>query len=335
MRILHIRSNEKSSSAMNEIDLRRVDLNLLVVFEMLMAERSVTRAADRLGRTQSAVSHALSRLRGQLGDPLLVKSGAGMQPSPFAMELIEQVSPILRSVQRVLSPRRAFEPATSDRVFRLAVPDLAQTLFPRLLESTRKEAPGVALEWVSPTQSMPLEVVEGQVDLAFGPADLRLPEGIATRAVGALKWCCFGRRRHPAFAKWGLKAWSRWPHAMVGVGDRVGNPVSRAAVAAGVKRTVAARVPNFAAIAPLLARSDLLATLPAIVMVDAMQRYDVVAMPPPLAVEPMPHVILWSARLSNDPGITWLRDAFLSVVMEIVAESDSLLPKRPRGKRLA
>lgn len=335
MRLLHIPSNEKSASAMNEIDLRRVDLNLLVVFEMLMVERSVTRAAERLGRTQSAMSHALSRLRSQLGDPLLVKSGAGMQPSPFAMELIEQVGPILRSVQRVLSPRRGFEPATSDRVFRLAVPDLAQTLFPRLLESTRRQAPGVVLEWVTPTQNMLLEVVEGRLDLAFGPADLRMPEGIATRDVGALKWCCFGRNAHPAFARWGLKAWSRWPHVMVGVGDRVANPVSRAAAAAGVKRTVAARVPNFAAIAPLLARSDLLATLPAIVMVDATQRYDVVAMPPPLAVEPMPHVMIWSARLSNDPAILWLREAFLSVIAEIVAASDSLPTRRPHAKRLA
>ncbi|HEY8069363.1 MAG TPA: LysR substrate-binding domain-containing protein [Burkholderiales bacterium] len=312
---------------MHEIDLRHVDLNLLVVFEVLMAERSVTRAAERLGRTQSAVSHALSRLRGQLGDPLLVKSGGGMQPSPFSTELIEQVRPILRSVQRVLSPRRSFAPATSRRTFRLAVPDLALTLFPRLLELVRKEAPGVVLEWVSPRQNMLLDVVEGQLDLAFGPAGLRLPEGIATESIGALRWCCFGRKGHPAFAKWGLKAWSRWPHVAVGVGDRVSNPVSDAAAAASAKRTVAARVPNFAAVAPLLAKSDLLATLPAIVMVDATQRFDVVAMPLPLAVEPMPHVLLWSARLSNDPEIAWLRALLRTVIAEILSASERLLPK--------
>jgi LysR family transcriptional regulator, mexEF-oprN operon transcriptional activator len=87
---------------MNEIDLRRFDLNLLVVFDVLMTERSVTRAAERLGRTQSAVSHSLSRLREQFDDPLLLKSGVRMQPTPLALELIEQARPMLGGLQRVL-----------------------------------------------------------------------------------------------------------------------------------------------------------------------------------------------------------------------------------------
>ena len=81
---------------MNEIDLRRFDLNLLIVFEVLMTERSVSRAAERLGRTQSAVSHSLSRLRSQLGDPLLIKGGVRMQPTAVALDLIEQTRPMLR-----------------------------------------------------------------------------------------------------------------------------------------------------------------------------------------------------------------------------------------------
>src|SRR5499426_827996 len=134
---------------MNEIDLRRFDLNLLVVFEVLMAELSVTRAAERLGRTQSAVSHSLSRLRAELGDPLLIKAGARMQPTAFALELMEQARPILRSIQRALSPRRAFDPATSQRLFRFAAPDFARALFTALLARVRAEAPGVAVEWTN------------------------------------------------------------------------------------------------------------------------------------------------------------------------------------------
>jgi len=95
---------------MNEIDLRRFDLNLLVVFDVLMSERSVTRAADRLGRTQSAVSHSLSRLRAQFGDPLLIKGGARMQPTALALELIEQARPMLGGIARVLSPQHIFDP---------------------------------------------------------------------------------------------------------------------------------------------------------------------------------------------------------------------------------
>jgi len=96
---------------MNEIDLRRFDLNLLIVFEVLMIERNVTRAAEQLGRTQSAVSHSLSKLRKQLGDPLLVKVGVRMQPTAFALDLLEQARPLLRGMQRVLSPRQSFDPS--------------------------------------------------------------------------------------------------------------------------------------------------------------------------------------------------------------------------------
>src|SRR4029078_10873333 len=113
---------------MNEIDLRRFDLNLLVVFEVLMFERNVTRAADALARTQSAVSHSLSRLRDQLGDPLLIKAGVRMQPTAFALDLIEQTRPMLRGIQRLLSPRYVFDAAHSQRGFRLAAPDFMLTV---------------------------------------------------------------------------------------------------------------------------------------------------------------------------------------------------------------
>src|SRR4030095_3851000 len=109
---------------MNQIDLRRFDLNLLVVLEVLMAERGVTRAAARLGRTQSAISHSLARLREQVGDPLLVKVDGRMTAIPFAHQLSEEIRPILRSLGRVVAPPQPFDPASSQRRFRVAVPDL-------------------------------------------------------------------------------------------------------------------------------------------------------------------------------------------------------------------
>src|SRR5258705_13482166 len=112
---------------MNKIDLRRFDLNLLV-FEVLMIERNVTRTAERLGRTQAAVSHSLSRLRSELGDPLLVKGGVRMQPTAFALDLIEQTRPMLKGIQRVLLPRYVFDPVSSQRVFRPAAPGFLLTL---------------------------------------------------------------------------------------------------------------------------------------------------------------------------------------------------------------
>src|SRR5438477_7355671 len=146
---------------MNQIDLRHFDLNLLVVFDVLMTERSVTRAAERLGRTQSAVSHSLSRLREQFGDPLLIKGGLRMQPTAFALDLIEQARPMLSGIQRLISPQHIFDPSNSRRVFRLASPDFTLTLFADLLCRLRSAAPSVSVEWTAPREPTLLDVAGG------------------------------------------------------------------------------------------------------------------------------------------------------------------------------
>jgi DNA-binding transcriptional LysR family regulator len=299
---------------MNEIDLRRFDLNLLIVFEVLMTERCVSRAAERLGRTQSAVSHSLSRLRSQLGDPLLIKGGVRMQPTAVALDLIEQTRPMLRGIQRVLSPRHVFDPASSKRVFRVAAPDFMLTVFAHLLSRLRSEAPGVSAEWTAPREPTLLDVAEGQIDVAIVPAGLRLPEGVAGEVVGALGWRCYGRKKHPAFARWNRQTWTRWPHLVVRVGDSLTSPVNVAASAAGLDRTIAGWVPHFSAIAPVLANSDLLATLPVIAMVETMHAYDLESREVPFPIAPLPHAMVWSTTRSRDPAMNWLRDRLRPIV---------------------
>ena len=305
------------------IDLRRFDLNLLVVFEVLMAELSVTRAAERLGRTQSAVSHSLARLRTELGDPLLIKGGTRMQPTPFALELLEQARPILRSIQRALSPRQAFDPATSRRLFRFAAPDFARALFTSLLARVRSEAPGACVEWTGARDPMLLEIAEGQLDVAIVPAALRLPAGITAEPIGALTWGCFARRGHPAFRQWGRNAWRRWPHVAVRVGDSLASPVNAAAAATGIDRTIAGWVPHFSGIAPVLADSDLIATLPAVAMTDTLRPYGLDSRPVPFPIDPLPHAMLWSAQRGRDPEIAWLCDHLRPIVKSTFAGASS------------
>ena len=204
---------------MHKIDLRRIDLNLLLLFEVLMQQGSVSKTAEQLGRTQSAVSHALGRLREQLGDPLLVKVGGRMQPSPYALELVQEVRPILRSIERVLSPREAFYAQSSTRRFRLAVPDVAMNLFPMLMQRIQQQAPHVVVEWETPKSSTLLDVAEGLVDLALLPDAINRPDGVVAEVIGEFQWACFMRAGHPALSKWGKKSWSAWPHLVVGTGD--------------------------------------------------------------------------------------------------------------------
>jgi DNA-binding transcriptional LysR family regulator len=293
---------------MNKIDLRRFDLNLLVVFDVLMSERSVTRAAERLGRTQSAVSHALSRLRDQFGDPLLIKGGARMQPTALALDLIEQARPMLGGIQRVLSPQHLFDAASSRRVFRLAAPDFMVTLFADLLTGLREEAPSVAVEWTAPREPTLLDVAEGLIDLAIVPSELRWPQGVTGEALGGLSWGCFGRSKHPAFKKWSAASWAEWPHLMVRVGDAVTSPVDAAAQAAGLRRTIAGWVPNFCAVAPVLSGCDLLSTLPLLAMSETLHAYRLESRKVPFPISPLPHAMVWCSGRSRDPGLNWLRE---------------------------
>lgn len=310
---------------MQEIDLRAVDLNLLVAFEVLMAERNVTQAARRLGRTQSSVSHALARLRDQLGDPLMVKVAGGMQPTPFALQLVEELRPILGRLRRVLAHVEPFEPRTSRRSFRVAIDDVAPSFFPRLMADVRRSAPGVTVEWVAEGMRTPTDVAEGHVDAAILAAALPLPPGVDSQPAGAFRWSTFVRRDHPAVEAWGPGAWSRHPHVLVGVSNRLPSPVVAAAKDAPPPRTVGARVINFSAVAPLLARTDFLATLPATVFDDALDRHALRALPPPYAIPPMPQRLIWSRRLANDPANQWLRTRVADAFAATLARAHALL----------
>ena len=323
---------------MHEIDLRRLDLNLLVTFEVLMTEGSVTRAAQRLGRTQSAVSHALARLRDQLGDPLLVKIGSGMAPSPFARDLVEDVRPILRSIQRIVSAPEPFDPTTSKRVFRLAIADFAPTLLPRVLFEVQRQAPGVSVEWLAPTTQAMTAVGEGQLDVALVTASAAVPEGVQRAGAGDLHSVTFARKGHPAIASWGIEAWSRWPHIQVQLGERGKSDVQTAVDEHGVKRSIGASVPNFSQIPALLAQTNLLATMTPLVMDGAMERFGLRALEPPIPIKPTSFFFTWSFRLANDPGSRWFRtlvmDAYRALHEDVawISSGRNLLKVRTRKR---
>jgi DNA-binding transcriptional LysR family regulator len=315
---------------MNEINLGRLDLNLLVTFEVLMAEGSVTRAAARLGRTQSAVSHALARLREQVGDPLLVKMGSGMAPSPFAQRLIEDVRPILRSIQRVVSPPEPFDPVTSRRVFRVAIADFAPTLLPRVISEVQRQAPGVSVEWLAPSPQTMTATAEGQLDLALLTSAVAVAEGVQRQSAGELHSVTFARKGHPAIASWGAAAWARWPHIQVQLGERAKGSVDSAADEHGLKRIIGASVPNFCQVPALVARTNLLATMTPLVMEGAMEQFGLRALEPPIPIKPTSFSFVWSFRLANDPGSRWLR----SLVMDAYAELQEKVAAMTSGRNL-
>lgn len=302
---------------MKEIQLGRLDLNLLVTFEVLMTEGSVTRAAARLARTPSAISHSLARLREQVGDPLLVKSGSGMAPSPFAESLVAEVRPILRNIQRIVAPPAPFEPATSTRLFRAAFADLAPTLLPRVLAAVQRQAPRVMVEWLAPSAATIAAVADALIDLSMVESRTQTPDGTRRADAGELTVMTFVRKGHPCIKGWGAAAWKRWPHIVVHLGERVRSQVEIAAQTQGIERTIGATVPNFSQIPALLSQTNLLATMTPLVMDGAMERFGLVALEAPMPIAPSAFSFIWSFRLENDPGSRWFRNLVMQTYQEL------------------
>ena len=309
---------------MNEIDLHRVDLNLLVVFEVLMETRSVTATADKIGRTQSAVSHSLSRLREQLGDPLLVLVGGKMQPSPFAEMIVEDVRPLLRGIRRVISPRNLFVPASSERVFRIAMPTVTKVIA-EVSARVEAEAPRVKIEWLPAHHDVYAALSEGLVDLAHLGGEPRLPDGLDAQVMEPFSWVTFARKDHPACAGWGIDAWRRYPHLMVNVTRSMQNPFPVTAQNDRAARRVTAMVGDSAGVASLLAKSDFLATFPALLLAWDMEAFGLRAMKPPVDLGPVLVRFFWSSRLANDAGGTWIRSIVIETYRRVHAEAERKL----------
>lgn len=325
--------NEEFSCLMSRIDLSRIDLNLLVTFEALMDHGSVTKAAEHLGRTQSAVSHALGRLREQVGDPLMVKVGGRMQPSPFALSLIEEIRPLLRGIERVINPPEDFDPATSDRSFRLAMPAFP-TFVSTVMRRVGREAPGVELEWLGVGPLTGKDIIEERVDIGLLGPGTPLTDGLDGWIAPETGRLTFARADHPAIDDWGMRAWLDYPHVVVGIGGAGRETVQDAVERDGLQRRIGTRVAEFAGIAPLIAHSDNLGTFAPIGVAEDALDFGLAFLEPPIHLAPIAFPIVWNARLGNDPAIRWLRETVVAAygdaqrrIDEIIAAAEIVQPK--------
>lgn len=318
---------------MHAIDVAATDLNLLVVLDVLLQERNVTRAAKRLHRTQSATSHALGRLREQLGDPILVRVGGEMRPTPRAERLAGDVSRILRTLGRVLAQEEAFDPVTSDRVFSLAGPDFVAATLPILLAHMAKVTPSAGVELVPPGPGMLRDVADGRVDVAIAPASATKVDGLRSAHIASLDWAVYARADHPAAHAWGAKAWASYPHVRVRTSSNAESPVDRAARTQNLRRRTGPYLPHFLLAPPLLARTDLLLTVPRAVLADVAPRFGLVALPCPVRLAAIELSISWSTQLDRDPAIAWFRQALSAAAREAFAPPRITAERAPSPRR--
>jgi DNA-binding transcriptional LysR family regulator len=288
---------------MPSTSLRDIDLNLLVILEVLLGERSVTRAAQRLHLTPSAVSHALKRLRELFDDELLVRDGRRMSPTVRAQEIAETLPTALRHVAHVLTAPEPFDPVMSTRVFRLAAPDFVA---PLILQEVSRAAPHVRVEWVSSSSITLRELSLGRCDALIAPSVVK-HEGLRAHSLGEWPWKVYGRAGHPAFKRWSMQAWSNYSHLQIwGTRTTQGQgPIDRRLAQLGVERHIGAVVPYFSMAAAVVANSDLLLTVPCMTMAATQERFDLEEHELPFELPRMSLSLFRSATGGDEPGVRW------------------------------
>jgi uncharacterized membrane protein YGL010W/DNA-binding transcriptional LysR family regulator len=244
------------------VDIRSLDLNLLVVFDALAEHASVTRGALAIGLSQPAMSAALARLRGLFGDPLFVKIGARMQPTPLARELIAPVRQVIAIVKADVLRRPGFDPATTERTFTLLTPDVGEVnLLPRLLARMRPRLPRARLRCLSLQRDAAAAALEaGTADLAIGLYPDLSGAGYFRQRLFATDHACIAARDHPGIgARLTLKQYLALDHVVVRPDGR--EPViERHLAARGLKRRVFLEVGHFMSLLPIVEQTELLAT---------------------------------------------------------------------------
>jgi DNA-binding transcriptional LysR family regulator len=307
---------------MAPLNFRSLDLNLLRVFDEVMAERSLTRAAHKLSITQPAVSNAMRRLRDVLGDELVVRSGQGVEPTPRALALWPPVREALAHLQESLAPGR-FEPATAESTFVLAMADAtAATLVPDLVEIIEREAPGISVRVLPLTTRDPRRLLDEEAaDMAVGyfPAVLadltaRAQSGGAvafeSRRLYDGEYVCVMRQGHPlADAPLTLDAYCAARHMLVSFSGRPFGFIDEALASLGRERKVVITVNQFFTAGRVVSGSDLLTVLPRHFVPVTGISDALVQRALPLDVPPVHVDALWRRRGPQQAAMTWLLHA--------------------------
>ncbi|HEY2515569.1 MAG TPA: LysR family transcriptional regulator [Polyangiaceae bacterium] len=296
------------------------DLNLLVVFDVLLAERSVTRAAKRLGVSQPAVSNALARLRAALGDALLVRTADGMVPTSRALALHREFGDALERIGGAMEDSSTFDPRSARRTFVVAATDYVQfVLLAPIIRAIRRDAPGVVVRVVAPVKAFPwTELGAGSVDLVLGGSRVRdIPKGLHRRWIFRDRVACILRQGHPLGDQpltleryLALDHVEALPIGAVGLADEILTTL-------GHERRIVLTVPNFLGAPFVIATTDCCFTL-------ARRFAEPLADVLPLRVHPLPFEMpgitigaFWHDRVHDDSAHRWLR----KLVSETATES--------------
>lgn len=292
---------------MNRNDLRRVDLNLLVIFEALMFERNLTRVAEKLFIGQPAVSAALGRLRDLFDDPLLLRNGRVMEPTARALDILQEIRPALDTISGAVSRAKDFNPESSTEVFRIGLSDDAEFgLLPPLMAQLREEAPGIIVVIRRANYLLlPAQLASGEISVGVSWT-VDLPANAKRKKLRDIP--CKVIRGDARPEPLTLDDYCQRPHAMVSFsGDLCGN-IDMDLARVGRTRKVVLAVPQFHGLRALLAGTEMIATVPDYAACPLVEGTALRAEDPPFAIDPAELSMVWSGVHDNDPAERWLRE---------------------------
>lgn len=292
------------------MDYRRFDLNLLIVLDALMAECGVNATARRLGMSQPNVSFALTKLRAQFGDQLLVRDGATMRPTALGESLREPLRRLLGGLEHEVLAGRSFDPATAVRRFVLSTSDIGELVFlPRLMQELDRAAPGVTLECRSlRPHELTNAMADGSVDLALGYFPDLSGSAFMTQKLFDHPFVCIGRANHPMLSEpWTKEAFLALGHIVVLQSGRSQELFEEQLASMGCMRQIRLQSPHFMSVPLLVAESDLISTVPKAVGAIFARMAPLGLIEPPFETPLINIQQYWHVRVQDDPGVIWLR----------------------------
>ncbi|MBK6400969.1 MAG: LysR family transcriptional regulator [Rhodocyclaceae bacterium] len=295
---------------MNEIHLKDIDLNLLIALDTLLSVEEVGTAAARMGVTQSAMSHALRRLRQQFGDPLLVKGKGRMVKTAKAEALAKPLRRALLELQHALVVDATFAPKTSSRRMTIATNDYGDLiLLPELIRLISRQAPGVGVRvahFDPETSFAPIEA--GEIELAICHP-LEQASGIHQQVLFEDDFCCAVRRDHPLIGDViDLPAYLALSHLAIAPRGLPRDPIERALTRLGEKRRITLCLPNLNTAPMIVATSDLILTAPRRCILAWQNVIPIRQLEAPFDVPPFAMAMIWHERFQRDPAHRWLRE---------------------------
>ncbi|MFT3954686.1 MAG: LysR family transcriptional regulator [Piscinibacter sp.] len=308
------------------MELHQIDLNLLVVFNQLLLERRVSKAAESLGVSQPAVSNSLAKLRRLFGDELFLRTPQGMAPTPFAEQLAEPVGYALAMLHGGINQRSEFDPARAQRAVTIGMTDIGEIYFlPALAERLRREAPGLTLSTVRNTAgNLRDELETGKVDLAIGLLP-QLKAGFFQRRLFTQRYVCLMRRGHRLDKRrLSLAEFSGAEHLVVVSAGTGHGQVDELLQRQGVQRQVRLTVPHFVGVGHILQGSDLIATVPERLADRLVEPFGLSRVAHPARLPEVAINVFWHARYHRSPLSLWLRQQ----VVELFG--DATTAARPR-----